>query len=114
MTAVLGSDRLRFDLPRELEASEPPEARGMTRDAVRMLVAYGDGRLAHSTFALLPQFLEPGDLVVVNTSATLPARVAASRADGVAVPLHAMMRIAKIASRLTLRMRISTSQTSPN
>src|SRR5690606_34765322 len=61
--------RLAFDVPPALEAGEPPEARGMTRDAVRMLVAHrASGEIAHSTFALLPAFLDPGDLVVINTS----------------------------------------------
>jgi S-adenosylmethionine:tRNA ribosyltransferase-isomerase len=44
--------------------------------------------IAHHTFRELPELLEPGDLVVVNTSATLPARVDARRADGRTVPLH--------------------------
>jgi S-adenosylmethionine:tRNA ribosyltransferase-isomerase len=65
-----------FDLPPELEASAPPEARGLTRDAVRMLVASrGDGSLVHATFAELPRFLHDGDLVVVNTSGTLAAEI---------------------------------------
>ena len=38
------SDRYTYDLPAALEASEPPEARGLTRDAVRMLVAYREHR----------------------------------------------------------------------
>ena len=43
------ADRLRFDLPPALEAAEPPEARGLTRDAVRMLVARrSTGELVHS------------------------------------------------------------------
>ena len=49
------------------EATEPPEARGITRDAVRMLVAYGnDDRLAHAHAHDLPQFLDEGDLVALN------------------------------------------------
>jgi S-adenosylmethionine:tRNA ribosyltransferase-isomerase len=81
--------RLTFDLPPALEATEPPEARGLTRDAVRMLVARrGTGELVHSTFALLPGFLEPGDLVVVNTSGTIPAAVDALAADGTTVAVH--------------------------
>jgi S-adenosylmethionine:tRNA ribosyltransferase-isomerase len=69
--------RLAFQLPSFLEASEPPEARGMTRDAVRMMVAYrGDLRIEHSTFALLPRFLTPDDLLVINTSATMAAAIA--------------------------------------
>jgi S-adenosylmethionine:tRNA ribosyltransferase-isomerase len=68
-------DRLGFELPPELEASEPAEARGITRDAVRMLVARGDGTLVHTTFHELPRFLEEGDLVVVNVSGTMAAEV---------------------------------------
>jgi len=81
--------RLAFALPPELEASEPAEARGTTRDAVRMLVAErSTGRLAHSTFALLPSFLDVGDLVVVNTSGTIPAAVDAFGPDGERVVVH--------------------------
>ena len=81
--------RLTFDLPPELEASEPPEARGLTRDAVRMLVANGrDGTLVHSAFTLLPRFLDAGDLVVVNTSGTIPAAVDAVAPDGTALVVH--------------------------
>src|ERR1700683_2387535 len=60
MTTVADSpDRLSYDLPSALEASEPPEARGLTRDAVRMLVATkADRSLVPSTFSFLPRFLE--------------------------------------------------------
>jgi S-adenosylmethionine:tRNA ribosyltransferase-isomerase len=59
-----------------LEAHQPPETRGLGRDDVAMLVARRhDGALAHARFRDLPSFLEPGDLLVVNTSATLPAAV---------------------------------------
>ena len=81
--------RLTFDLPAELEAGAPAEARGLTRDAVRMMVAYGStGVLAHSTFALLPAFLEAGDLVVVNTSGTIPAAVEATTGAGERMVVH--------------------------
>jgi S-adenosylmethionine:tRNA ribosyltransferase-isomerase len=83
------AERLAFDLPPALEAGEPPEARGLTRDGVRMLVARrGDVPLVHSTFALLPRFLEPGDLVVVNTSGTIPAAFDGRDADGAPVVVH--------------------------
>jgi S-adenosylmethionine:tRNA ribosyltransferase-isomerase len=53
------------------------------------MVAYrGDRRLEHSTFALLPAYLEPGDLVVVNTSGTIPAAVDAIAGDGTRVVVH--------------------------
>lgn len=90
MTIVAStSDRYTYDLPATLEASEPPEARGLTRDAVRMLVAYrSSGVLVPSSFVFLPRFLEPGDLLVVNTSGTIPAAIDAVDGDGNAVVVH--------------------------
>ncbi len=80
---------LSFSLPPVLEAGEPPEARGLTRDAVKMLVAYrSDERLVHSTFSLLPTFLEEGDVVVVNTSGTLAAAVDGTDPSGRSIVVH--------------------------
>ncbi|MBA3329960.1 MAG: S-adenosylmethionine:tRNA ribosyltransferase-isomerase [Actinobacteria bacterium] len=80
---------LAFELPARLEAHEPPEARGLTRDGVRLLVSSrADGTLVHSRFSDLPRFLAPGDLIVLNTSATLPAALPATRADGAALELR--------------------------
>ena len=53
-------------------ATEPAEARGLERDEVRLLVAAPD-HLTDAVFRDLPDALEPGDLVVVNRSATLAA-----------------------------------------
>ncbi len=83
------SGTLGFELPPELEAAEPPEARGLTRDAVRMLVAWrSSGVLSHATFFDLPSYLEEGDLVVVNTSGTLAAEVPGIAGDGRRVNVH--------------------------
>ena len=61
-------------LPEVCEAHEPPEVHGSGRDDVALLVASRrDGALVHARFGDLPSFLEPGDLLVVNTSGTLPA-----------------------------------------
>jgi S-adenosylmethionine:tRNA ribosyltransferase-isomerase len=80
---------LAFELPARLEAHEPPEARGLRRDQVRLLVASRhDGSIVHARFSELPSFLEPGDLVVVNTSGTLPAALPARREDGTELELH--------------------------
>jgi S-adenosylmethionine:tRNA ribosyltransferase-isomerase len=86
--------RLSFDLPAHLEAAEPAEARGMTRDAVRMLVAErGSGTLTHSTFGALPTFLQAGDLVVINTSAVVPAAVTAWSDDDTKLIVHLSTRL---------------------
>jgi S-adenosylmethionine:tRNA ribosyltransferase-isomerase len=59
---------------RLLDAHEPPEIRGSGRDDVALLVATrGDGQIVHVRFGELPRFLRAGDLLVVNTSGTLPA-----------------------------------------
>ena len=81
--------RLSFELPPALEAGEPPEARGVRRDGVRLMVASRSSeRLVHTTFDTLPAYLDPGDLVVVNTSAVLPAAIDATAPDGAAVVVH--------------------------
>ena len=68
-----------FTLPAALEAHDPPEARGLPRDGVRMLVSRrASGEISQHGFADLPGLLLPGDLLVVNTTATLPAHVRVS------------------------------------
>ena len=80
---------LSFTLPAQLEAPSPPESRGMTRDAVRMMVATrSDGSIVHSHFSELPRFLDEGDLVVINTSGTLAAELDGTAPDGSAVEVH--------------------------
>jgi S-adenosylmethionine:tRNA ribosyltransferase-isomerase len=79
---------LAFELPERLEAHEPPEARGLARDDVRLMVSTRPRSIAHRRFSELPGILEPGDLLVVNTSATLPAAIPAHRADGVELELR--------------------------
>jgi S-adenosylmethionine:tRNA ribosyltransferase-isomerase len=78
---------LRFSLPPDSEADAPPEARGVARDGVRLLTATPGG-VDHRVFRELPDVLTPGDLVVVNTSATLPAALEVTRGDGKAGLLH--------------------------
>lgn len=74
---------------RLLEATEPPEYRGISRDGVKMLVTdRGRRSHAHARFFDLPSLLRAGDLLVINDSATLPAAVRARRGDGEVVPLH--------------------------
>lgn len=70
-----------FDRPPSLQATMPPEARNLQRDEVRLLVTTAQGH-THSTFTELADFLEPGDLVVVNRSATLPASLPVLGAKG--------------------------------
>jgi S-adenosylmethionine:tRNA ribosyltransferase-isomerase len=87
-----------FAVPEALEAREPPEERGLDRDQVRLLVARRrDGSIAHEHFDRLPELLSPGDLLVVNVSATIPAAARATRADGEPVTLHFAMPAPRLA-----------------
>lgn len=74
-------DALYFERPAALQATMPPEAYGRQRDEVRLLVSTAAGH-HHSTFPQLADFLEPGDLLVVNRSATLPASLPTVGAHG--------------------------------
>jgi S-adenosylmethionine:tRNA ribosyltransferase-isomerase len=63
-----------FARPPGSDAIEPPEAHGVARDGVKLMIAR-PADIVHSRFADLATQLEPGDLLVVNNSATLPAAV---------------------------------------
>src|SRR5439155_774992 len=63
-----------FTLPPELSAKEPPERRGIRRDQVRLLVIdRASGKIEHSRFDKIDNYLRAGDLLVFNSSRTLPA-----------------------------------------
>ena len=64
---------LSFTIDADHQAHQPPEAGGAARDDVRLLVSRGLDPPHHTAFAALPDHLQPGDLVVVNTSATVAA-----------------------------------------
>ena len=85
---LVTSPILDFELDESHEAHEPPEARGLRRDAVRLLVSPGDADPVHTRFANLGAFLAPGDLVVANTSATYAAALDGRLPDGEPVVVH--------------------------
>src|SRR5437879_7025702 len=63
-----------FTLPPELSAKEPPERRGIRRDQVRLLVIdRTTGKIEHTRFDKIDNYLRAGDLLVFNSSRTLPA-----------------------------------------
>jgi S-adenosylmethionine:tRNA ribosyltransferase-isomerase len=78
---------VRFELPPHSHATTTPERRGLRRDQVRLMVA-APGTVGHHRFDELPDLLEPGDLVVLNTSATMPAAVDGRGDDGQPVTVH--------------------------
>lgn len=87
MTAVLPAPAARFALPDGAEAPAPPERRGIPRDGVRLLVSRPGG-VEHRRFRDLPDLLGPGDLVVVNISATLAAALEGRLPGGTVLPVH--------------------------
>jgi S-adenosylmethionine:tRNA ribosyltransferase-isomerase len=79
-----------FALPPALEAREPAEVRAGGRDKVALMVSRrATGQISHHGFADLPGLLLPGDLILVNTSGTLPAAVPLG--DGLTVHFSSAM-----------------------
>ena len=92
--AAESRDALDFTLPPEREAHQPPEARGVARDGVALMVSRrATGEIRHHAFADLPALLLPGDLIVVNTSGTLPAAVPVATGPADGAPLGAQLAV---------------------
>ncbi|MDQ3243637.1 MAG: S-adenosylmethionine:tRNA ribosyltransferase-isomerase [Gemmatimonadota bacterium] len=73
---------IEFELPDVLAAHEPPEARGLTRDRVRLMISrLSEDEITHTSFSRLPEFLAVGDVLVVNASATLNAAFQSAREE---------------------------------
>ena len=75
MTALRVAD-FDYDLPPELIAQQPPTERGQSR---MLVMNRATGALRDSTFAEFPSMLNPGDLLVLNDSRVIPARLFARR-----------------------------------
>lgn len=76
-------DLPQFEVPDEKAASKPPEAEGRDRSDVRLLVVHrATGLIEHRRFADLPEYLRPGDVIVLNASATLPSQFMAIDGQG--------------------------------
>lgn len=91
MTRLQERPAVTFEVPEGAFAPAPPEVRGAARDDVRLLVARPD-RLGHRRFADLADELAPGDLVVVNNSATVNGEIDAVRGR-TPIVLHAATRL---------------------
>jgi S-adenosylmethionine:tRNA ribosyltransferase-isomerase len=112
--ATLDPPGLQFDLPPELEAHEPPEARGRRRDDVRLLVSPGDEAPIHGHFHDLPRFLRGGDLVVVNTSGTRAAAVDATAPDRRRFVVHLSNELPAGLWLVEVRHRLGSGSTAPS
>ncbi|HEY6530967.1 MAG TPA: S-adenosylmethionine:tRNA ribosyltransferase-isomerase, partial [Acidimicrobiales bacterium] len=77
-----------LDLQDRHIAVEPPEARGVPRDGVRLLVSSTQSGHTHTVFRDVVDVLRPGDVLVVNTSGTRPAAVDVRTDPGADLVLH--------------------------
>ena len=94
-----------FSVPEDRIATEPPELRGVPRDGVKLMMATPAG-IRHTFFYRLGEQLNAGDVLVVNTSATVPGQLDGVRA-GAAVVVH-------IANRLADGTRVTELRTAPD
>jgi S-adenosylmethionine:tRNA ribosyltransferase-isomerase len=82
MTVI--QETLNFELPATLNAVMPPERRGIRRDHVKLMVQNrGTGNVEHDRFYNLDSYLKEGDVLVLNSSRTVPAVLKADIYRGV-------------------------------
>jgi S-adenosylmethionine:tRNA ribosyltransferase-isomerase len=106
MSLLLSTPTTVFASPEDHTAPEPPELRGVPRDAVRLLVA-GPAGVQHTRFRQLVDHLSPGDVLVVNTSATVPGQLDGHRPGHGPVVVH-------VAQGLPDGTRVVELRTAPN
>ncbi len=93
MVSTINNNPLKFTLPQALQCAQPTELRGIHRDEVRLMVSHrATDQVEHSQFKYLDQLLQAGDVLVVNTSATLPAALPISLPNGLPGRLHLSTR----------------------
>jgi S-adenosylmethionine:tRNA ribosyltransferase-isomerase len=74
-----------FDLPPDLIAQEPRE-RGQSR-----MMVVGQDRIEHDSFASFPERLQPGDVLVINDTRVIPARLFARPKPGMSRPIEILL-----------------------
>jgi len=104
-TMLAARPHTHFSSPEDHTAIEPPELRGLGRDSVRLMIATPAG-IRHSYFCRLAEHLRAGDVLVVNTSATVPGQLDGTR-NAAAVTVH-------IANRLPDGTRVVELRTAPD
>ncbi len=107
--AAMPCGAMDFVLPPELEAPEPAEARGRSRDDVRLMISrINNNSVEHVVFGDITSALREGDVLVVNTSGTYNAALDAMRANGDAIELHLSTRRGD--TSWVVELRTATSQ----
>lgn len=109
-------DEFDYDLPPDRIAQTPVEP----RDAARLLVDRGRGAAEHRVVGDLPELLGDGDVLVVNTTRVIPARLKLARRSGGAVevlllePVDAERRRWEALMRPARKVRDGEVLTNPN
>lgn len=106
MTALTTAPTTIFRSPDDHTAPEPPEFRGLRRDGVRLMVAK-PGEISHTRFAEIGDHLGAGDVLVVNTSATIAGQLDGTSAARGPLVVH-------LANRLADGTRVVELRTAPN
>ncbi len=79
-----------YDLPESFIAQEPIEP----RDRARLMVLHrADGRIEHRVFYQIGEYLRPGDVLVLNQTRVLPARLFARKETGGRVEILLLRRL---------------------
>ncbi len=95
-------DELDYELPPERIATRPAEPRDASR---LMVVRREDGAIAHQKFSDVPLYLQKGDLLVVNDTRVLPAKLLLRRRTGAAIPGLFLRELAPGSWEVMLRTR---------
>ncbi len=94
---------IQFEPPAQLLCPQPTEQRQLQRDEARLLVTNGAGQIYHDKFQNFDRYLAPGSVLVVNTSATLPAAFPLKLPDGQPGMLHLSTRFAALEWLIEIR-----------
>jgi S-adenosylmethionine:tRNA ribosyltransferase-isomerase len=96
-------------------ATEPAELRGRGRDDIRLMVTTrASGRIDHDVFANLSRHLRAGDVIVVNTSATIPAAIDAIGTNGARHVVHFSSPVAGGRWAVEVRQATADGGTAPD
>jgi S-adenosylmethionine:tRNA ribosyltransferase-isomerase len=94
LQVVKTAKKFKFKLPEDLQCAKPTEVRGIRRDEVKLMVSkVHSDEIEHQVFKNIDQFLEEGDVLVVNASGTLKAALEAFLVDGKRVKVHFSTKI---------------------
>ena len=83
-------DDFDYELPKELIAQSPVQERDKSR---LMVLPRGAGSIRHGIFSDLPQYLEAGDVMVINDAKVVPSRLMGTKATGGRIEALILKRI---------------------